>query len=708
MFARACFAARRFRLPALWCCLVLLMPPLESVAQQLPDQGPWETDVEAESASPNPLDLDSLLEAAETDVSQLTRVKVAAPALQEVVSTVSRQASTVGRSPAAVFVITEEMIRRSTATSIPELLRMVPGVQVARIDANKWAISIRGFNHRFANKLLVQIDGRTVYTPMFAGVFWDVQDVLLEDIERIEVIRGPGATIWGANAVNGVINIITKQAKYSQGVYVRGGVGTEERGFSAARVGGRLADNAYYRVYGKQFERDTGWADDDNAHDDWRQARTGFRVDWEPNCCDLVTLQGDFYNGYSGQRGYLPSLTPPYTTILDNDARVAGGNLLYRWTHVIDEHEDWALQLYYDRTERHLLRQRFAENRNTVDVDFQHRFPLGDCHSLIWGFGYRFTEGTIRDGFPIEFDPDQRADDLFSYFVQDEITLSKDLLYLTVGSKFQHNDYTGFEIQPTARLLLTPNERQSIWASVSRAVRTPSWAEDDVRVTLAPQFPFGPDPVFPTVFGQRGVESEVLTAYEFGMRAQPTDRFSWDLAVFLHDYEDLVAVRPGLPFPGPDGFLRVPGFVDNLVDGQAYGFELAATYQVTPCWRLYGAYTFLRIHLNPNPAVIADSAIGNGRNPRNQLYLQSSWDLSPRVQFDLMGRYVDCLPAWEIPSYFMLDARLAWRPTRHLEWAVVGRHLTDSHHPEFGPDDFTGTVATQVQREVYTTLTWRR
>lgn len=681
------------------CVHAQTVPPQPNVnlpAPERPGAAPdSSTAVEAgiDEEIPGDDELDALLELADKDVDMLSQVKVVAPALEMEVTTVSRQKSTVGRSPAAVFVISSEMIRRAGVRSIPEALRLAPGVQVARLDSNKWSISIRGFNGRFANKLLVQIDGRSVYTPLFAGVFWDVQDVLLEDVERIEVIRGPGATIWGANAVNGVINIITKKASDTQGLYVMAGAGTE-RGFSGARYGGMIGDNAAFRIYGKWFERDTGFAPNGAAHDDWRQARTGFRLDWTPTCSDTFTFQGDYYDGFSGQRNLFaaPASPPGFVQVLDDDFHVSGGNVLGRWTRTLSNESDWSLQLYYDRTERSLRQESFRENRDTIDVDFQYRMPLNADHKLIMGAGYRFSEDSITNTDSIAFLPAQRDINLFSYFIQDEITLLDDELYLTAGSKFQHNDFTGFEMQPTLRLLWTPTERHSIWTAVSHAVRTPSRAEDDSRVTLLPQviFPL-PPPTFTLVNGNREFESEELTAFEFGFREQPTEQFSWDLAVFLHEYRNLTGSAPGFPFGGGPSFQPIT--VVNSGNGHTYGFELAANYQIAPAWSLSGAYSFLRMDL--------DGDGSEGESPRNQFYAMSSWDICDDVELDVIARYVDQLSGFPVDSYFTADVRVGWHLTPNMELSLIGRHLLDAEHPEFGFDGFTGNVATEVEREFY-------
>lgn len=647
-------------------------------------------------------DLDALLDA---DITQLSHAQIAPPeTFGEEVTTVSRQESTVGRSPAAIYVITGNMIRRSGARSLPEALRLAPGVEVARIDANKWSISIRGFNQRFANKLLIQIDGRTVYTPLFAGVFWDVQDVLMEDVDRIEVIRGPGASVWGANAVNGVINVITKRSQETTGVFAEAG-GGDERGFGSARVGGNIGRTGSWRAYGKWFEREQAFSPT-GAADDWGLARGGFRSDWSPSCVDNVTLQGDYYDGRAGKYFFAPLPSFPFVSSGPGDDEITGGNVLFRWSRELSDDSDWSLQVFYDRTERLSPYNGFREDRDTVDVDFQHRFRLGSYQSVIWGAGYRNTRDRIRNAFSTRFLPPQRADDRFSTFVQDELTLLSDLLFFTAGSKFSWNDYTGFEYQPTLRMLYTPSKRQSIWASVSRAVRVPSRASDDVR-SLSVPINTGVFPTYPTVIGDRNVLSEQLLAWELGMRAAPSEEFFWDLALFYNRYDDLHTLRAG--FPGIDpitGLFSAPLTFFNGVDAESYGFELATTMQLLDNWSLRGGYNFLRLDLHPSPLAFAGATASEGESPRNRFFLHSSWDPTDSLECDLIGRYSDNLAA--IPSYFELDARVAWNPTDRLEFAVVGRNLLDKAHPEFSSDNFSGVLATEVQREVYGQITWRR
>ncbi|HEX6960861.1 MAG TPA: TonB-dependent receptor [Lacipirellula sp.] len=669
-----------------------------SLAEPAPVWAAPEQPAEASAApAPQPAGQDVL----NMDLEQLTQadVKVAAPALEEVVSSVSRQESTVGKSPAAVFVITPEMIRHSGANNIPDLLRMVPGIEVARIDANKWAITSRGFNNLYASKLLVQIDGRAVYSQFFSGVIWSHQDVVLQDVERIEVIRGPGATVWGANAVNGVINIITKQAKDTQGVLVHGGTGTEERGFSTVRYGGQIGENLHWRAYGKQFERDGGYLFGPEA-DDWRQARGGFRSDWTPTNEDTFTVQGDFFDGDSGEAKSVLSPTSPFLADRAYDNHDFGQNCLMRWTHVLDDDSDWSIQTYYDRYGR--ISPVMDLEQETFDVDLQYRFPLGERHNVICGAGYRHIDDRFLGNLNIAFDPATRNTNLFSYFLQDEITLEEDLWYFIAGSKFEHNDFTGFEYQPSIRLLYTPTERQTAWAAVSRAVRTPSRVEHDLLFHRL-ESPTGP--VLSRVSGNDNVESEDLLAVEFGYRAQPVREFSWDLALFWNDYTDLaVTGLPGAPFFDPAiPAIIVPVTYENSLLADTYGAELSSTLQLRRDWLLTGSYSLLYLDIHD---VEATNTM-QGSSPHNQAYLRSSWQLRSDLDFDLIGRYVDNLASLGVSSYLTADARLAWRPIENLEWAVVGRNLLDDRHAEF-VDRLSGVHGTEVQHEIFTTLTWKR
>ena len=629
------------------------------------------------------------------------------------VTLVSRKEEKLFEAPAAVFALTREDIRRSGATNIPDVLRLVPGLVVAHIDANKWAISARGFNGRFAQRLLVQIDGRSVYTPLFSGVFWEVQDVLLEDVERIEVIRGPGATLWGANAVNGIINIVTRSAQDSQGGLAAAGGGTEERAFGRVRYGGRLRNGAYYRIYGKYFDRD-GFvnAAGRTGADDWDMARGGFRVDWDLQEKDALTIQGDLYGGDAGQRYRFASLEAPYRIEVEDDTRWTGGNVLARWRRVISQRSDLALQLYYDRSgwDGALL----EEIRNTYDVDFQHRFMLGQRQEVVWGAGYRHTRDDTEESFVLALEPAGRGLDRFSLFAQDDIELVGEKLHLIAGSKFEHNDYTGFEFQPTARLLWTPRAQHTAWAAASRAVRIPSRADEDVRIlfqTLPPDSLFaGSSPVLIVGVGGRDFKAEKLNAYEMGYRFWPRPGLVFDLAAFYNDYADL---RSGLAAgsyteedPAPV-HLVIPFEAVNLLEAETYGVEVAADWHsATLPWRCRAAYSYLEMQLHVGPGV--DPVLGEGaegESPAHQFYVWSSADLRRDIRLDGVARFVDRLPWHDFDAYLGLDLRLAWEPVDKVEIALVGRDLLDAHHPEFRAF-FVDTEPTETQRSAYATLSW--
>jgi len=608
----------------------------------------------------------------------------------EVFSAAKKQEK-LAETAAPAFAITQEAIRRAGVTSIPEALRMVPGMEVARIDANKWAISARGFNSRFANKLLVLIDGRSVYTPLFSGVFWDTHDALLADVERIEVIRGPGATLWGANAVNGIINVLTRSARDTQGGLVTAGFGSEERGFGSVRYGGRLRDGLHYRIYAKYFNRDHSVdASGAAAADEWNMWRSGFRLDWDVADRDVLTLHGDLYRGEAGQTYRVLDFTGSFAErSFDFDAPSSGGHLLGRWERAYSEESDLALQLYYDRFKRE--EAIVTGITNTFDLDFQHRFAPGERQEIVWGLGYRFTDDQVDGTLTVTLAPASCRYDLFSAFVQNEISLVESRLSLMLGSKFEHNDFTGFELQPSVRLRWRPGERYTAWAAISRAVRTPSRADDDMQASLLMPLPGQPatdvPPILLNVRGDRDFVSEELLAFELGYRIRPTDRLFLDLAGFCHIYDELRTIEMGTPFletSPPPAHLVVPAVMDNRMEGKTYGLELAANWRLRDWWRLRPAYTYLRmrLHLDADSKDTFSESI-KGDSPRHQLSLWSVLDLPGAVELDLGFRYVDRLPNQDVDRYFSLDAHLGWRPSANLELSLVGQNLFAHRHSEF-------------------------
>jgi iron complex outermembrane receptor protein len=617
------------------------------------------------------------------------------------VTTVSRKPQKVLRTAAAVYVITGEALRRSGVTTLVEALRLAPGVQVARIDSNKWAVGIRGFASRLSRSLLVMMDGRTVYTPLFAGTYWEVQDTLLEDVERIEIIRGPGGTLWGANSVNGVINIITRSSRETQGAFVTAGGGTKEHVFAGMRYGGALGEHSNYRVYAKGFDRAPAFHATADDFDGWHLGQAGFRGDWEGGPNDGVRVQGDIYGGRTGQRSSITSLAPPSVDIVEADARLSGANLLARWRHASPKNVGWTLQTYYDRTSRR--EPTFSEVRDTLDLDLQRRSSHGR-HEVMVGLGYRLSSGNVESVPTIAFAPPRRTDHLFSGFVRDEVSLLEDELILTAGSKFEHNDYSGFELQPSAQALWAPTSRQSVWASVSRAVRTPSRVEHDLRITALL------DPrtfTLARLLGDTEFQSERVLTVQLGYRVQPLASIAFDVVAFHDNHTKLLSVEPSPPFvesSPPPSHLVVPLLIRNGIGGESYGVELAADWTPYGWWRIAGSYSFLRLALKPSPdsADRTTATSTNGSAPRHSLELTSRMDWGTSVTFDTMLRYVGELPSRSIPSYWSLDARLARRLSPRLELGVIGQNLLSPRHAEF-PDSNA-----RVPRGVYAELRWRK
>jgi len=634
------------------------------------------------------------------------------------VTSVSRKLQKMADAAAAVFVITQNDIRTSGATTIPDLLRMVPGVQVARIDANKWAVSIRGANGRFSTKLLVLKDGRSIYTPLFSGVFWETVDTPFEDIERIEVIRGPGAAMWGANAVNGVINIITKSAADTLGGLISGGAGSADRAFGTVRYGFKPTENSDLRVYGKHVDRDEGvYANGKDANDAWHLTTGGFRLDRQSNDTDTLTVQGDFHSGrmdetYTLYR--LPTPTDPrYSWTQPDTSTARGGNLLARWQHTLSETDNLSLQMYYDTYERNFYI--LEEKRDTLDLDFQHRFSLGGRQDLLWGLGYRYSHDRVKNSRVIALEDTGDGVNLFSAFLQDEISLLPDTLALILGARLEHNDYTGFELQPNGRLIWTPSPSHTFWGSISRAVRTPARGEEDIRyafMTLPPGAAGNPLPLRLEIIGNDDFKSETLWAYEAGYRAEVTRWFSVDLALFFNQYDHLRVRQEGAPELEPPDYsnlvIRYP--LTNDMHGHTYGGELAVTWRPFEWWRVQAGYQYLRAFMHLDNGSVDEINRGNatGGAPRHQFTLRTEFNLGRRVELDLWLRAVDQVrnvDRFSVPGYVTMDARIAWRPLERLELSLVGQNLFEDQHPEYLPE-FINTTESEVPRSIYGKITW--
>lgn len=618
------------------------------------------------------------------------------------VTSVSRQSESLSEAAAAVYVITHEDIVRSGVTTLPEALRLAPGVEVTRKGSNSWSITIRGFNNDLSNKLLVLIDGRSVYSPLYAGVFWDVQDTLLEDVDRIEVISGPGGALWGANAVNGVINIITRSAKDTRGGYVELGGGNEKQGFGGFRYGGHIGKDVVARAYVKYFNMDSSrLATGGDGFDNWHMTRGGFRLDLDSGGPDGVTLQGDVYTGkeYGIFRGNFTLGTLPGNDVMGN-VDVSGANLLGRWKRNLDSGSKLSLQVYYDYTRRDIP-STFNETRHTLDIDFQDQFHSIRRNDIVWGAGFRLTSDKLDNTFFATFEPDSRTDLTFSAFLQDKIDLWSKRLFLTLGSKFEHNDYTGFEYQPNARLTWLISDRQTMWGAVSRAVRVPSRLDADLRL-IAP-IDVGV-PLYITVNGSHDFKSEDLIAYEAGYRLQAMDNLTFDMTGFYNVYDNLETTEPGTPsiVPNPPLFyIILPATLFNGMKGESYGGTITANWKPVPGWRLEFQYSYLDLQLHHKPTS-RDTAGENieGESPENQISVHSYLDLPHNLSLYTGVRYVDKLPSLNVDSYVALDVSLRWRPVENVETSLTGRNLTDKSHLEYGGSNM-------IERSIYGTVTWR-
>ena len=646
--------------------------------------------------------------ATETDLTQLSIEDL----MNIRITSVSRKTQRLSDTAAAVFVITGEDIRRSGATTIADVLRMVPGLQVARVDANKWAITSRGFNGRFANKLLVLMDGRSVYTPLFSGVFWETLDTVLDDIARIEVIRGPGASLWGSNAVNGVINIITKEAGKTQGGLAKALAGTEERGTGVLRYGARLGSHTPFRIWAKYANRDAAIGTDGNdAADDWHIASGGFRMDSHLSDRDTLLMEGGLFDGDMGGTATFPFLTPPFARTIQVGDDHSGHYLLTRWQRTMSGDSDMALQFFYDHNNRFPT---ISHARvDTYDLDFQHRFNLADRHEIVWGLGYRYIHDDI-DNHPDFFfiEPSQRGVNIANAFVQDEISLFKKRLRLTFGSKFEYNDYTRLEIQPTGRVLWKPAENHALWAAISRAVRTPARGERDARVAtmvIPPNTVPGVSmPTAATMFGNHNMDAESVIAYEIGYRFRIAETFSMDAAAYYNEYKNLRQALPQEPFTAffPSGpHVVLPFAIGNGIDGQLYGVELASDWQPTQRVHLQLSYTYTLPALQGETNQDLPQLPLIPENPRHKFSVRAGFDLSYNTTLDLWWHYVDQIDDL-VDSYNSLDLRVGWKPAPTVEIALVGQNLLEAHHLEFKPE-FDSMEPTKVQREAYASITWK-
>jgi iron complex outermembrane recepter protein len=601
--------------------------------------------------------------AAQLVASTLADLSLEELANVEIVS-VSKRAERLSDAPASVFVITADDIRRSGATSLPEALRLAPNLQVAQESASGYAITSRGFNSSSANKLLVLIDGRSVYTPLFSGVFWDAQGVMLEDIDRIEVISGPAGTLWGTNAVNGVINIITRSAAQTQGALIAAGGGNREVD-GAVRYGGTAGADGHYRMYAQYLDRDhTSTASGMPRDDAWHKTQAGFRTDWQ-HADDQLTVEGNAYTGREGQP--LPgTISISGLALALGTISISGENLGAHWAHALEGGGNLTLQAHLDRTER-TVPPTFAEELSIADVQFQHSLPPTPVHALIWGAEFRYAIDRLTNSDFFAFLPAHVNQRWPSVFAQDEVTLRRDLR-LILGARVERNDYTGTEFLPNARLAWKLAPDHLLWAAASRTVRAPSRFDRDVFVPGKPPF---------LLVGGPDVVSEVANVYEIGYRGQPAAAFSYSITAFHADYDHLRTQQVVL---SPSVFV----FFANDMQGYTDGLEMWGSYQAARSWRLSAGMTSLRERLTLKPGSNDAAAPGGaGRDPALTWLLRSSLDLPCQSELDVTMRHVSALSNPVVPAYTAVDIRVAWRPRPDLELSVTGQNLFDSGHGEF-------------------------
>ena len=647
--------------------------------------------VRAEDLPQNPADQPGDQSLKELSLEQLGQVEI---------TTATKAPEEVWRTPAAVYVLTQDDIRRSGATSIPEVLRLVPGVEVAQVDSDHWAIGVRGFQSGFSKGLLVLIDGRSVYTPLFEGVYWEVQDVVLEDVERIEVIRGPGGTIWGPNAVDGVINIITKSAKDTHGQLASVGGGTVNEGMGTFRYGGGNGKGFDYRVYGTAFADGPEHHLDGDNFDTWQMGQAGFRMDWSNEGSNRWTLQGDLYRGSDGERKQVATYVPPALNTIDDSADVSGGNILARWQHKLDNGGDMQLQVYYDRTYRNGVQ--LGESRNTFDVDFVNHLRLARHQDFIWGVGARISPSNLIENAPTAvFLPLHETDSVYSGFIQDEIPIVKDKLSFTVGTKLEHNNFSGFQVQPSARLLWMQSPHRTFWASITRAVRDPGRLDDDLQLT---GFVQNNPLIYLRIEGDPSFKSESTVSTEAGYRTLLSPKFYVDVDAFHNVYENLSSYGNIFFTNETDqgvSFLLINVPYANGLHGSGNGVEIAPDWKPFSWWELKGSYSYVSLNISGSDSGTAAGDMG--ASPNHEVKIESHFDIGKRFELDPTYRYVSALAAGPIPAYQTADLRFGWHFVNHFELSLVGQNLFQPFHAEYGGDP--GPLV-YIRRSAYAKLTW--
>lgn len=610
------------------------------------------------------------------------------------VTSVSKQPERAFEASSAIYVITDEDIKRSGAENIPEALRLAPGLQVAQVDSNKWSITSRGFSAVLANKLLVLIDGRSVYTPEYSGVYWDAQDVVLEDVKRIEIIRGSGGALWGANAVNGIINIITKNSKETMGKLFSGTYGHDHIGKTGSvRYGGKVNDKIYYRTYAKYLDKgDVKRVDNIGAGTSWNQYRSGFRLDTDKIENNSYNLQGDIYYSEKDRKTTITSQSSKEVFAQDNNS---GFNLLGSWNKKNDNSSETILQFYIDNARRdHIL---FNRNIYTYDIDFQNAFDVNEKNRLTIGGGFRFIENYInQDSVEYNFPKNKYLQNIYNIFANNKYSIIANKVFFTLGSKFEHNNYTGYEIQPSAKISWLPTEKQTLWASISKAVRTPSVAENYVSLVDSPYPKTGG---LVKNIGNQNIKSEKLISYELGHRIRPKTNFFLDNVIFYNNYRDIRSFEKSyLKFPD----IMVP--VANNGKAETYGAEISLTYDLSDKWRIKSNYSYINMNLNIDKESNKDA----GKTPKNQFSIRSSYNLRDNIDVDNVLYYYSQLNSIDVDAYARFDTRIAWRPNevKGLEVSLTGQNLFNGQHQEFSKPAFTPSSPPEIGRVVYLKFTW--
>jgi iron complex outermembrane recepter protein len=625
------------------------------------------------------------------------------------VSSVSRRQEKLSRTASAVFVIGPEDIRNSGALNIPDVLRMVPGVEVAQLTSNSWAISVRGFDSRFSNKLLILLDGRAVYTPTIGGVFWDVLNLPLEDIERIEVIRGPGGSVWGANAVDGVINIITAKASDTHGGLVSAGGGNLEQGFRTVQYGGNWANKVDYRIYTK-YENDGHLPNSagQGGGDGWHLLNGGFRADSQLSTHDELAIQGSIYSGEENipaiQLASISSSIPKFT---DAPANLSGGYLQSVWNHTFSPRAGTTLEVSYGTYQRD---DALREGRKTVDIEFQHHLQWGHRQNILWGLSGQYTSSNSIGSFFVSLSPPSAKDYLFSSFVQDEIVLVPNRLYLTIGTKLERNYYTSWAAMPSARVAWLINDQHMLWAAYSRPIRTPAETDVALRSNVSEFMGPGGLPAVIEITGNPNYGNETLTAYEMGYRTTVWKKLSFDFAAYYNDYTDQQTTEPGAPFlqvtPAPL-HLILPLVFGNLMRGEAHGFEISTNWKPAHRWSVSPGYAFEEIHMHiaPTSRDTTSVAIAEGSSPRHSAQLRSHVDLSHGLEWSASAFFVAQLSSENIPAYTRIDTQLSWKWRERGTFSLVGQNLQQDHHFEF-QDSLHSINANQAKRSGYAVIRW--